>query len=108
MSGRRKPDDHEPGGRITEAGHRPPPVDLVAIGPALHPRDLFAILREARAGPAALDVVLQLSKRGQSQLARHRLANHYTSMRGVRFTQPGGPEVIELADLADPRPSTDE
>jgi len=29
-------------------------------------------------------------------------------MRCVRFTQPGGPEVIELVDLPDPRPSADE
>ncbi len=29
-------------------------------------------------------------------------------MRCVRFTQPGGPEVIELADVPDPRPSADE
>ena len=29
-------------------------------------------------------------------------------MRCVRFTQPGGPEIIELTDLPDPRPSADE
>ncbi len=29
-------------------------------------------------------------------------------MRCVRFTQPGGPEVIEVTDVADPRPSAEE
>ena len=59
VRGRRQPDDGDPGVGRAEAGHRAPPVVLVAERGPLDPRDLLPPRHQPRAGAAAGDPGVQ-------------------------------------------------
>ena len=83
VRGRREPDDQHAGARIAEAGHRPPPVLLVAERRSLLARDLLAPGDEPRARPARDDLAVE-----RGEVIGRRTAGMIRSIRGSTDTLP--------------------